>query len=81
MAEADPRLRWQCRRGMRELDELLLAFLNGGFAQLDAAQRACFERLLTTADNPLLEYLMGRSRHPDPDLADIVERIRHAARP
>ena len=26
------RLAWQCRRGMRELDELLLGFLTAGYA-------------------------------------------------
>ncbi len=81
MAEAAPRLRWQCRRGMRELDELLKAFLARGYAQLDEPQCAAFERLLCTADNRLLEYLMGRCPHPEPELADIVARIRHAARP
>ena len=81
MSEASPRLRWQCRRGMRELDELLQSFLECGYAQLDDAQRLTFERLLTTQDNQLLEYFMGRSVPRDSDTADVVAKIRHAAHP
>jgi len=79
--EATPRLRWQCRRGMRELDVLLQGFLDRGYAQLSDHQRATFEHLLTSNDNRLLEYLMGRSQHADREVADVIERIRHAARP
>ncbi len=78
---AAPRLRWQCRRGMRELDELLQTFLERGYPQLNDAQRNTFERLLTTQDNLLLEYLMGRTVPKDSDTADVVTKIRHAAHP
>ncbi|HHH49008.1 MAG TPA: succinate dehydrogenase assembly factor 2 [Gammaproteobacteria bacterium] len=79
MSEPGPRLRWQCRRGMRELDELLQGFLERGYAQLDESQRLAFERLLGTQDNLLLEYLMGRSVPKDSGTADVVAKIRHAA--
>lgn len=78
---ASPRLRWQCRRGMRELDELLQSFLQHGYPRLNDSQRHTFERLLTTQDNLLLEYFMGRTHPRDPDTADVVARIRHAAHP
>jgi len=81
MSEASPRLRWQCRRGMRELDELLQTFLERGYSQLNDTQRMTFERLLTTQDNLLLEYFMGRSVAKDSDIADVVAKIRHAAHP
>lgn len=81
MSEVSPRLRWQCRRGMRELDELLRDFLERGYPQLNDAQRLTFERLLTTPDNLLLEYFMGRTVPKDSDTADVVAKIRHAAHP
>lgn len=81
VVSASPRLRWQCRRGMRELDELLQSFLECGYSQLNDTQRMTFERLLTTQDNLLLEYFMGRSVPKDSDTADVVAKIRHAARP
>ncbi len=76
---ASPRLRWQCRRGMRELDELLQSFLKHGYPLLSADQRNTFERLLTTQDNQLLEYFMGRTVPKDSDTADVVAKIRHTA--
>ncbi len=75
------RLRWKCRRGMLELDLLLRAFINGGYAQLDAAQRARFDQLLDYPDALLLEWLMGRIRPTDKDVVQLVDKIRAAAAP
>lgn len=80
---APARVRWQCRRGMRELDLLLLDFLDRGYAGLDAAQRADFEALLEHSDQVLFEWLLGHSVPSDPDVLELVERIRRCvvARP
>lgn len=76
---AEPRLRWLCRRGMKELDVLLARFLERGYETAPAAARAAFERLLEVPDPELHALLTGRSDPPDGDLADVVARIRHAA--
>jgi len=73
------RLTWQCRRGMRELDELLNAFLATHFAALDAQGRRDFATLLEYPDAVLLELLMGRMAAADRDLAGLVRNIRNAA--
>ncbi|MGD2111911.1 MAG: succinate dehydrogenase assembly factor 2 [Gammaproteobacteria bacterium] len=75
------RLAWQCRRGMRELDELLLGFLNRRYPTLGETQCDCFARLLEYPDGVLLEWLMGRMVPTDRDVAHIVREIRHTARP
>ena len=72
------RLAWQCRRGMRELDELLHGFLDNRYAGLDPAQQAAFTALLEYPDAVLLELLMGRMRPADKEVADIVQEIRNA---
>ena len=72
------RLRWQCRRGMRELDLLLLQFLDNGYAELDANAVLVFNRLLDCPDALLLEWLLGRQRPSDKDVADVVQRIRRS---
>jgi antitoxin CptB len=77
--DSDRRLVWQCRRGMRELDELLLGFLTRGYAGLDADGRAAFAALLAYPDTVLLELLMGRMSPADKDAADIVRAIRNTA--
>jgi antitoxin CptB len=70
---------WQCRRGMRELDELLLGFLTRGYTGLDADGRVAFDTLLSYPDAVLLELLMGRMAPADKDAADIVRAIRDTA--
>jgi len=79
-AASKGRLYWQCRRGMRELDDLLMGFLDSAYASLDARECASFEKLLSCNDNLLLEYLMGRTVPRDPDTADIVQKIRTSAK-
>lgn len=73
------RLRWQCRRGMRELDLLLLQFLDSSYAGLDTDAAQAFERLLDCPDALLLEWLLGRQRPSDKEVADVVQRIRRGS--
>ena len=80
--QADPgrnRLGWQCRRGMRELDELLKCFLVRRYSSLDAGEQKTFEVLLDYPDAVLLELLMGRMMPADKDVANIVQEIRNTA--
>ncbi|WPL13236.1 MULTISPECIES: FAD assembly factor SdhE [Thiorhodovibrio] len=69
------RLRWQCRRGMLELDLLLSGFLEQGYAQLSQAQQADFVRLLEFQDQVLQHWLIGRGLPDDPAMRTLVERI------
>ncbi|HAJ92248.1 MAG TPA: succinate dehydrogenase assembly factor 2 [Gammaproteobacteria bacterium] len=75
------RLAWQCRRGMRELDELLNSFLLQGYRGLDEPAQETFARLLEYPDAVLLELLMGRMTPADKDVAHIVRKIRNPAAP
>lgn len=73
------RLSWQCRRGMRELDELLKTFLVRRYTTLDAAEQQTFDRLLAYPDSVLLELLLGRMTPADPEVAILVRSIRDTA--
>ena len=69
------RLRWRCRRGMRELDVLLMGFLDRRYASLgDEAQQA-FESLLSLPDPDILDLLSGRARAQDAALRYVVEQL------
>jgi antitoxin CptB len=72
------RMRWKCRRGMLELDLLLRDFLDSGYQDLDEAGQQLFDRMLDYPDAVLLEWLMGRIRPTDKDVAQIVDNIRSA---
>lgn len=75
------RVRWQCRRGMLELDLLFDAFLVHEYFHLDAAQRAVFVDILQFNDQDLFEYFFRQRQHHDKDVAYVIERIRCAAAP
>ncbi len=74
------RLRWQCRRGMLELDLLLNRFLETGFPALDAAGRADFVRLLGYQDQIIHDWLMGQAVPADAAMRRLVGEIRAAMR-
>jgi len=69
------RLRWRCRRGMRELDVLLERFLAQRYAGASAAEQEAFETLLTLSDPEILGLLTGRAVAEDATLAHVVERL------
>ena len=71
------RLSWQCRRGMRELDEMLKRFLVLRYSDLDDAGQKTFELLLEYPDVVLIELLMGRMTPANGDVANIVREIRN----
>jgi antitoxin CptB len=74
------RLRWQCRRGMLELDLLLSGFLDAAYADLTSQQRVDFVRLLGYQDQIIHDWLMGQSVPAEAALRDLVVRIRSAMR-
>ena len=73
------RITWQCRRGMRELDELLGLFVRLRYTSLDEQDRQTFNTLLEYPDAVLLELLMGRMAPADRDVARLVRAIRDTA--
>lgn len=76
---ARSKLAWRCRRGMLELDLLLQGFLDSGYDELSADERAAFDALLGVQDNMLLEYLLGRMTPADSMLARVVAAVRRSA--
>lgn len=48
------RLRWQCRRGAKELDLLLMDYLENRYPKADAGQKKRFAEILKLDDAELL---------------------------
>lgn len=70
------RLRWRCRRGMRELDALLVRFFDRDYLTLSAADKQRFSQLLELPNPDLHAYLMGWYEAAEPGLARLLERMR-----
>ena len=75
------RLRWRSRRGMLELDLLLLPFFDEVFAELESDQQQAFIRLLEQDDPDLWDWFSRKSESGDPELAALVERILDRVQP
>jgi antitoxin CptB len=68
------RLRWRCRRGMKELDILLARYLDERFCAAPADEQDAFRGLLEIPDPVIYAYCLGQVRPPE-HLAVLVERI------
>jgi antitoxin CptB len=75
------RLRWQCRRGMLELDTLLGDFMDDHYSGLDEQQKAVFKEVLELPDQILFDYFFGNGKSIDKDVNNVIERIRCAITP
>jgi antitoxin CptB len=72
------RLRWLCRRGMKELDVLFERYLHIHYDRAPPAERAAFARLLKREDPELWSWVLGQTPAP-PEFGDVLERLRRHA--
>ena len=70
------RLRWRCRRGMRELDAVLMRYVEAEFPAASDAEQAAFELLLSCQDPEIYDLLTGRLAAEDAVLGHVIERLR-----
>lgn len=73
------RMRWRCRRGMKELDVALEYFVDNKYAALDVAGRAAFERVLAMEDPELYACMLGKERAADAEVQDVIVSLRRGA--
>jgi antitoxin CptB len=68
-------VKWHCRRGMRELDVLLMRYADRDYVKSGGEQQRAFERLLSLQDPEILALLTGRVVAEDIPLQDVVQRL------
>ena len=76
MTMPDSKLRWHCRRGMRELDQLLVWYLDTRYAISDDSQKAAFSTMLDQQDPQLWDWLSGKDVPQELQWRRIVDEIR-----
>ncbi len=69
------KLQWRCRRGMRELDVVLMRYMEKEYDTAGNAEKASFEILLSLQDPEIHDLLTGRIVAEDASLRDVIERI------
>ncbi len=75
------RLYWHSRRGMLELDLLLIPFLEQVYRTLPPEDQARYRALLDCEDTEMYTWFMQRERPQDPELARIVDMILQRVQP
>lgn len=75
------RLRWRSRRGMLELDLLLLPYFDEVFSELGEADQQTFIHLLEQDDPDLLQWFSRKAVPEDPALGKMVEQILERVQP
>lgn len=74
------RVRWHSRRGMLELDVLLVPFAEEAYADLSDDDQQRYRDLLEREDPDLFTWFMEHITPDDADMARIVEIVREHAR-
>lgn len=74
------RIKWACRRGMRELDMLLMPFFQHDYTLLSDADKRLFVRLLNCDDPDLFNWLMDHGQPEDVQLRQMVQFIQQRNR-
>ena len=75
------RLFWHSRRGMLELDVLLVPFLQEAYFKLPEDDQARYRQLLDCEDQDMFNWFMQKARPEDHDLARIVGIILDRVQP
>jgi antitoxin CptB len=78
-AEALKRLYWHSRRGMLELDLLLVPFAEHCLTQLAEDELQLYRELLAEEDQDLFVWLTRRAPAPTPRLRQIVDKVLEAS--
>ena len=71
------RIRWQCRRGLLELDVILQCFCDSVYIGLTYEKQKLFEDLLTSSDTDLQRWLIKAEVCDKPEWQDLIMIIRH----
>lgn len=74
------KLRWHCRRGMRELDVLLERYLQQSYSSASKEEQQGFVDLLALEDPILFGYLIGREEPHEAILQKLVCKISEGLR-
>lgn len=69
------RRRWRCRRGLLELDLLLLGFFDAHYDAMTAPERERFGRLLERSDEELGAWLLRGEKEDQGGFGELVAAI------
>jgi antitoxin CptB len=69
------RLQWRCRRGMKELDLLLVRYLRSRFDDASTDQQAAFVEFIELPDPDIARYLIAGDVPDEPNYAALCRAL------
>ncbi len=75
MNELEKKILWQCRRGLWELDAILIPFVEKNFSNLEEIEIENFKKLLAYEDIEIFDILVNKKSFEDTEIEDIVSKI------
>ena len=75
MNELEKKILWQCRRGLWELDAILVPFVEQSFNDLNEEEIDKFREFLSYEDIEMFDILVNKKGYEDQELESIIERI------
>lgn len=73
--EEKARIKWACRRGMLELDVVIMPFYEECFDSLSEVEQGDFVALLECDDPDLFNWVMQHGRSEEENLANMIDKI------
>ena len=77
-SEEIPRLKWLCRRGVKELDINMSHYLEFSYIDAPASEQKAFRELLQIEDPILFQLVVGKEKSQDAEQDKLLEILRTA---
>ncbi len=71
------RVRWLCRRGMKELDLVINRFFESDYDSLSEQEQLAFQDFLNVEDPIIFSWIMGRSTPENESHANIISQLQN----
>ena len=75
MTDLKKKILWQCRRGLWELDQILLPFVENDFEHLNKEDQLLFQKLLQYEDIELFDIFVNKIDPIDNEFKDLTVLI------
>ena len=75
MTDLKKKILWQCRRGLWELDQILLPFVENDFEHLNKEDQLLFQKLLQYEDIELFDIFVNKIDPIDNEFRDLTVLI------
>ncbi len=69
------KLKWRCRRGMKELDILLSCYISNHYKNANNEEQQHFENLLNKQDPELFSLFTGQESLQETEMQLLVDKI------